>query len=318
LQELLAKYPNLLAGDQMDRSSPRRWLPVKRETGVPSEERGAGRWSVDHLFLDQDGIPTLVETKRSSNRELRRQVVGQMLDYAANAVVYWPVEGIRTQFEATSREAGLEPDDHLLAFLGPEADAGRFWQAVQTNLAAGKVRLVFVADVIPPELRRIVEFLNIQMRPAEILAVEIRQYVGHGLRTLVPAVIGLTVEAQERKTPTPRESRQWDESSFLEELAARRNAAEADVARRILGWAKDQGLRLWWGKGTNDGSFFPMTDHNGAKHWLVSVWTYGRVQVQLGMMKSRPPFDDEAMRRELRDRLNEISGVDIPADALSR
>ena len=109
LQRLLARYPNLLAGEQMDRTSPRRWLLVRREKEVPSEDGGAGRWSVDHLFLDQDGVPTLVETKRSSNaRELRRLVVGQMLDYAANAVAYWPVEDIRSQFEATCREAGAD------------------------------------------------------------------------------------------------------------------------------------------------------------------------------------------------------------------
>jgi hypothetical protein len=59
--------------------------------------------------------------------------------------------------------------------------------------------MVFVADIIPKELRRIVEFLNSQMSSAEVLAVEIRQYVGQGLKTLVPRVIGLTAEAEARK-----------------------------------------------------------------------------------------------------------------------
>lgn len=100
LQGLLAQYPNLLAGDQMDNSHPRRWLLISRERGVPAEEGGGYRWSVDHLFLDQDAIPTIVEVKRSSDSRIRREVVGQMLDYAANAVVYWPVETIRAEFEA--------------------------------------------------------------------------------------------------------------------------------------------------------------------------------------------------------------------------
>ena len=98
LQTLLARYPNLLAGDQINSEAPRRWLLVSREASLPSEENGAGRWAVDHLFLDQDAIPTLVEVKRSSDTRIRREVVGQMLDYAANAVVYWPVEQIRAQF----------------------------------------------------------------------------------------------------------------------------------------------------------------------------------------------------------------------------
>jgi hypothetical protein len=31
LQKLLAKYPNLLAGDQMDGAAPRRWLLISRD-----------------------------------------------------------------------------------------------------------------------------------------------------------------------------------------------------------------------------------------------------------------------------------------------
>ena len=38
----------------------------------PAEERGVGH--VDHVFLDKDGIPTLVEVKRSGDTRIRRQV----------------------------------------------------------------------------------------------------------------------------------------------------------------------------------------------------------------------------------------------------
>ena len=91
LQEILAKHPDLLAGEQIDRDEPRRWLLVTREMPVQADEEGSARWSLDHLFLDQDAIPTLVEVKKGANTDIRRKVVGQMLDYAANAVAYWPV-----------------------------------------------------------------------------------------------------------------------------------------------------------------------------------------------------------------------------------
>ena len=164
LQELLAGHADLLAGDQIDSIAPRRWLLVSREMSLASEEDGAGRWSVDHLFLDQDAVPTIIEAKRSTDPRIRREVVGQMLDYAANAVVYWPVEALRAKFEE-SRE---EPQQELSEFLEVEADLEGFWQKVKTNLQAGKVRLIFVADEIPTELRRVVEFLNGQMDPAEV------------------------------------------------------------------------------------------------------------------------------------------------------
>jgi len=199
LQVLLAKYPSLLAGEQMDSSNPRRWLLVSREAAVPSEDI-AGRLSLDHLFLDQDAVPTLVEVKRSTDTRIRREVVGQMLDYAANAVAYWPIESIRAQFEANCQMQGVDAEEVLAQFLDNEIEPEEFWQKAKTSLQAGKVRLVFVADKIPGELRRIVEFLNTQMDPAEVLAVEIKQYVGQGLKTLVPRVIGQTAEAEQKKS----------------------------------------------------------------------------------------------------------------------
>lgn len=103
---LLAEYPNLLSGDQINQVSPRRWLLISREASIPGEEVGSGRWAVDHLFLDQDGIPTLVEVKRSTDTRIRREVIGQILDYAANAVAYWPVERLRARLESTCQKQG--------------------------------------------------------------------------------------------------------------------------------------------------------------------------------------------------------------------
>ena len=316
LQELLAKYPNLLAGDQMDDAAPRRWLLISREALVPSEEEGGGRWSVDHLFLDQDGIPTLVEVKRSSDTRIRREVVGQMLDYAANAVAYWPEETIRARYEARCESQGIDSAEMVSNLRGFEAgEQGQvetLWDQVKTNLQAGRIRLVFVADEIPQELRRIVEFLNIQMDPAEVLAVEIKQYVGAKMRTLVPRVIG------RRTKSVAAVKRKWDETSFLGELEQRVGAEEVAVARRILEWARERDLRIWWGEGGKDGSFLPVVDSNNASHTLVAVWTYGRVELQFQHMMSRPPLDDESKRLEILHRVNEIPGNDFPDAAVTR
>jgi hypothetical protein len=60
--------------------------------------------------------------------------------------------------------------------------------------------MLFVADRIPAELRGIVEFLNKQMNPAEVLALELRQFEGEGVKTIVPTLYGQTEEAQQKKT----------------------------------------------------------------------------------------------------------------------
>jgi hypothetical protein len=208
LQALLSKYPNLLAGDQMNELAPRQWLLVSREFGIPGEVDAAGRWSLDHLFLDQDAIPTLVEVKRSTDTRIRREVVGQMFDYASHLVTNVSAERIRQTY-ASSLAPGTDPDDALASSLGPDIDAVLYWQRLSDNIAANKLRLVFVADEFPPELRRIVEFLNRQMQQTDVFAVEVRQFVSPDKthRTLVPRLVG---KVESKPPPTPR----WDRSRF--------------------------------------------------------------------------------------------------------
>lgn len=149
LQRYLADYPHLMAGDQIDPASPRRWLFIRREAAVPSEDGGAGRWALDHLFLDQEAVSTLVEVKRASDTRIRREVVGKMLDYAANVVVYWPGDLIRAQFQGRCLAEGRDPGQVLADFLGSEEQAEAFWQQAREKLQAGKIRMIFVADVVP-------------------------------------------------------------------------------------------------------------------------------------------------------------------------
>jgi hypothetical protein len=48
------------------------------------------------------------------------------------------------------------------------------------------------------------------------------------------------------------------------------------------------------------------------------VWTYGKIEIQFQYLKEQPPFDDLELRLELRRRLNEIPGVSIPDNAITR
>lgn len=315
LQTLLAEYPNLLAGAQMNPAAPRRWVLVRREAEVPDVEDGTGRWRLDHLFLDQEAIPTLVEVKRSSDTRIRREVVGQMLDYAANALRYWPFERLRAQFEETQDD----PAGALRDLLGEKTDVEAFWGLVKTNLQAGRVRMVFVADEIPPELERIVEFLNEQMDPAEVLAVEIRQFVNkEGTKILVPRVLGHTAEAQTRKGKVQAE-RQWDEESHMNELGQRSGPEAVSIARELLRWAKNTTVRgdyVWWGRGALTGSFIPVLQQSESRYQLFAVYTSGSVEVCFQHFANKPPFDAVEKREELRTRLNEIEEVAITPDRI--
>jgi hypothetical protein len=199
LQELLEHHPQLLAGYEMSRSDPRRFLLVRRETPV-ADQYGARRWSLDHLFVDQDAIPTLVEVKRSSDTRIRREVVGQMLDYAANGTRYWGDGTLAQLFEQTCTEIGQDPAAVLQEVAGQDADAQDFWDQAERNLRGGAVRLVFVADVIPDELATVIEFLNTRMHDTEVYGVEVRRYGSSGTaECFVPRLVGATAAAQAEK-----------------------------------------------------------------------------------------------------------------------
>ena len=79
LQALIAQHPEILAGEEPGRPA---LMLVKR--GAPIQLEQDSGISLDHLYLDARGVPTLVEVKQE-HRQVRREVVGQLLDYAANA-----------------------------------------------------------------------------------------------------------------------------------------------------------------------------------------------------------------------------------------
>ena len=246
LQRLIAEHPQLLDGEQIRPGDARRWILITREKGIAASSGEGARWSVDHLIVDQDAIPTLVEVKRGSNPEIRRSIVGQMLEYAAHASETWTVEELRSAFQGRTSTRGLDPAVELAALLQEEdePDLNGFWDAVSTNLAAKRLRLLFVADDIPDPLAQVVTFLNAQMRDIEVLAVEIKRFGGKGAQTLVPRVIGRIAAGSPYGPgrPAPRLARESFLDGFEDENVR-------GVADRLLEAVKDSGGYVYYGTG---------------------------------------------------------------------
>lgn len=250
LQEALADHPEVIAGPTTGGDGEARLLLITREMGVPSADRGGSTFSLDHLFIDDEGVPVLVEVKRASDTRIRREVVGQMLDYAANAVVYWPLDLLR---ESLARRAAVESKsvEELLTNFRPGLDAERFWQEVEANLQRGRIRMIFAADALPAELVRIIEFLNEQMSPAEVLGVELRQFAAGQHIAYVPHVVGRTTAAAQTKTAS--QGRAWNRDSFLSAAAERCSDAELAVINRLFAHVEERGTGLSWGRGVTPG-----------------------------------------------------------------
>jgi len=330
IQLLLSKYPDLLSGQQINPDDPRRWLLVAREMGVPSAEGDMDEFRLDHLFVDQDAVPTLVEVKGSWNTELRREVIGQMLDYASRAVAFWTADRLADRFSTRCSAEGLDPGAELRRHLhspeGERDNSPEFWRRAETNLRAGEIRLLFVADRVPESLKRVVEFLNGQMRLTEVLAVELPQFVGgvgSDLQTLVPRVFGMTAEARTRKRASggggasaPADC--WTEVEFLSHIEHTQGAEVARIAVALLEGCKHAGafvgggayaLILQW----------PIVENANPKRNADWVWPFyildnGKVAVIWQFIK--PPFDQDAKRKDLLARLIAIQGVSLAPDAI--
>lgn len=156
------------------------------------------------------------------------------------------------------------------------------------------------------------------MDPVEVLAVEIHQFVGNGLKTLVPRVIGQTAAAQRRKGTVDLLARQWNEASLFAELDRKGMIAEAEVARALLEWANFNMPELWWGHGKVTGNFIPGLTFGGLWHQIIGVGTHGWLEIQFKYMKGDPPFDQDRLRLELLHKLNAIPGANLSQDSITK
>jgi hypothetical protein len=130
-------------------------------------------------------------------------------------------------------------------------------------------------------------------------------------------LIGRTATAEATKERSASRAA-WDWNRFAESLAGTSGPIAVRRARQIHDWVSRHG-RVWWGYGARTGGFVAMYDDpRGMKHQLFEVWTNGLWEQHFKYLSTKGRFVDAGRRTELRDRLNSVPGVAIPADAIAR
>lgn len=300
MQDLIARHPEVIA-DQDGAL-----LLIRREQPIADGEAGT-RWSLDHLYVTRDGVPVLIEVKRAADTRLRREVVGQMLDYAANGTAYWKAGAVADGFAASATRAGHDPDLLLAEFLDGATTADAFWEQVDANFAAGRIKLVFVADSIPRELARIVEFLNEQMK-ADVRAVELNWFTGGGVTALAPRVIGETERAAAAKTPGATTPPPIGREEWVAKHLAPLGDSVAAAADRFIAAVEAAGGRAEVTKA--QGSIIAVFDLPNTTLYPVSLVPFGKgsVTLNLAYLVSRPAFASERARQDIYDQLTALVG----------
>jgi hypothetical protein len=303
LQDLLIDFPELIPSDYINPEEPPIFIIVRNEAGVT-----AG--SMDILMLDQHAVPTVVETKLVDNREIRRSVLAQGIEYLSHLQTEW--SGDRFLEEAKEYWAEKEKAFEQLVQekWGKEFDLPYISQ-LQSNIDTANMRLIIAADSIPSELRRMIEFLN-NTSKFEILGLEVVLYSDEKdpeNKYLIPTLLGASEQTRERKIITRS---QWSEVRFFE-------AVEESLSREIIAkinnlykFAKDlTGRKPDWGTGKETGSFTAKLDISGHLFSVFSVYTDGNISINIGWNHKRLAGVNKDISEKFRLEVNRIAKKSI-------
>ena len=167
--------------------------------GVTATANGSNRFNVSQLFLDAEGVPVVVTVKRTTDPRVRREAIGALLDYVADAWKHWTVRDLQELVHNSAIKNGTSVAAMIDA-LHPGIEPDTYWRWVEDNIRTGRIRMVFVSDFIPPELVSVIEFLAAQMSPAEVLGVEVVRVQSDQTPVFVPTRITIPSMAAIDKT----------------------------------------------------------------------------------------------------------------------
>jgi len=151
LRDLIFAWPQILPIHDIDPGFGR-IIPVARELVIPDVGR------IDALMVDERGKLIIVEAKLWRNPQARREVVGQILDYARE-LARFTYEDLQRQISIATKRTGNVLYE-LAREAGSSVDEARFVDQVSRDLKAGRFLLLIVGDGITEGTHRIGEFLS--------------------------------------------------------------------------------------------------------------------------------------------------------------
>jgi hypothetical protein len=151
LRDLIYEHPEALPVHEFDPGYGRVFA-LAREFSIP----GVGY--VDVLLADERGRLIVVECKLWRNPQARREVVGQILDYARE-LSRFGYEDLQRQIAIATKGRGNVFYDMARA-AGGQLDEAAFVDRVSRDLAGGRFLLLVVGDGIAEGTRRIGEYLQ--------------------------------------------------------------------------------------------------------------------------------------------------------------
>ena len=185
LQKFLYDSPELL---EWQDDEP---IVFTRESALP------GSGYTDLIGVAANGDILLVETKLAKNPEIRRKVIGQVLEYAA---FLWGMAYAEfNQFFVKGEGRSLV---EILAEKSDDFVADEFENAVAKNLKDGRFYLLIAVDEMNKELERIISYLSSRGSGLKLEALAVRVFTSGTTSVLAPQRFG-QLSQPESPTSTP-------------------------------------------------------------------------------------------------------------------
>lgn len=290
MQELIFEHPNV--------------LPEVTGDPVVVREFQSGVGPADVLVLDSEGTLTVVECKLDANPEVRRKVVGQVLDYASRLA-----EMTVEQFERSWMNADSQSRS---PFAQLDDTDGRIRAAVQENLRESRFNLVLAVDAINPDLERIVTYLNKITRPTTgVMVVEFTRLHDDGIEILMPRAYG--VEQVEAKNDTgDRLARpKWTIDEYLQWVDDH-DPVGAPIMRTLIEALQHAGFGVYGGRAETPSLNCGIDVPGMGRKYPICLYTDpargGLVELRFSDFRRNP-----ALVRQFADRVCAIDGVPLDA-----
>ncbi len=276
LQNLIFKNPQILPIDNLEIGfTP--LIPLGRE--IPTSVG-----YIDNLFISSDGYITIVETKLWRNPEAKREVVGQIIDYAKD-LTNWTFNKLNSAIKLNNVEnKGIIEAIKDLEELEEEYES-KLIDNIERNLKRGRFLLLIVGDGIRESVEDMVDYLSNSAQMLFTLGlVELQVYKALNNKDLivVPNLITRTKEItravikiennstasvniesdfSETKSSNTYSRTTITEEDFFDQLKQNTNTETAKFAQQILEQAIKNGYHIDW----NTGSFVvKILDPNGS------------------------------------------------------
>lgn len=269
LQKLLVESPSLLTIDEI-REGVAPLVFAVSEFGLP------GSGSTDVLAFSSKGDIAIVECKLASNPEIKRKVIGQIMEYAA---YLWQMnyEQIDNRIKQLK---GKSLAESVAESIAGEWDEELFRDGIRETLENGSFVLIIVVDEINEELRRIVRYLNECSKSAFSLhALEMNRFQADKTEVLVPYLYGAST-----KPATSQQRAQWTEEEFFRALEEKNKPELVAVVKDLYRWSIDTADRIWFGTGKETGSFTFHYMKEGKTISIFSIYTDGRLILNYGWL----------------------------------